>query len=124
MKKFTGLFLTVIIAGSFLSANAALFSDEFAQNLLNCTVYTENNNSIDGYEKGKCIMQADYYTCRLSNAQVKEISRAIYTYNKKSADNFSPNAYKKLMMVFNRYVYNSKVCAPKYGTTFTKQKIK
>lgn len=114
MKKVFSLVITMFFAGSFLSAQAVLFSDDFAGSLLNCTQYTENINSINGYDKnGKCIMQADNYTCRLTKSQAKEISNAIYTYNKKSADDFSPNAYKKLMMVFNRYVNNSKVCTSK-----------
>lgn len=117
MKKVLSLVIITLITGSFLSVNAAFFSDDFANNLLNCTQYTENLNSVNGYDKnGKCIMQASNYTCNLSKTQVKEISRAILIYNKKSEAEFSPNAYKKLMMVFNRYVNNSKVCKPRYNT--------
>lgn len=117
MKKGFSLVLTMLIAGSFLSAQAILFSDDFAGSLLNCTQYTENLSSINGYDKnGKCVMLADNYTCRLSKSQAKEISNAIFAYNKKNEDGFSSNAYKKLMMVFNRYVNNSKVCVPKYNT--------
>ncbi len=123
MKKLLSFLLTLLAAGSYVSA--AEFSDEFAKNLLTCTEYSENASSISGIDKGKCVMNAEYYTCRLSSSQAEAISRAITTYNKRiKEEGFSYNAYKKQMMVFNKYINNPKVCTSNANTNFTMPKTK
>ena len=77
MKKIQILGLVILAAGIFTSVSGAEFSDEFAKNLVTCTEYSENASSITGMDKGKCVMNADFYTCRLSASQAKEISNAI-----------------------------------------------
>lgn len=123
MKKIQILGLVILAAGIFTSVSGAEFSDEFAKNLVTCTEYSENASSITGMDKGKCVMNADFYTCLLSASQAKEISNAIIKYNKKVAEyGYSYNAYKKRMMVFNKYVNNPKVCTSNSNTNFTKPK--
>lgn len=123
MKKIQILGLVILAAGIFTSVSGAEFSDEFAKNLVTCTEYSENASSITGMDKGKCVMNADFYTCRLSASQAKEISNAIIKYNKNVAEyGYSYNAYKKRMMVFNKYVNNPKVCTSNSNTNFTKPK--
>ena len=82
MKQLSKILIIIFIASTFNIAEAAEFSDEFAKNLLTCTEYGENYSSIQGYEKNKCVMKAEYYTCRLSTSQAEAISRAILKYNK------------------------------------------
>ncbi len=117
------LYIMIIIYGIYTPAYCGDFSDKFAHNLTSCTEYSENSNAILGIDKGKCVMQADYYTCNLSTSQAKELSDAIIKYNKKVNENgFSYNAYKRRMMVFNRYINNPKVCTSKVNTNFVKPK--
>ena len=125
MKKLYGFLLIAVIPAIFSTVFAAEFSDEFAKNLLTCTEYSENASSISGMDKGKCVMNAEYYTCRLSSSQAASISRAITTYNKRiKEEGFSYNAYKKQMMVFNKYINNPKVCTSNASTNFTLPKTK
>ena len=49
--------------------------------------------------------------------------RRLVRYNKKVNENgFSYNAYKRRMMVFNKYINNPKVCTSKVNTNFVKPK--